>query len=93
MRVLKWMLDRCEGRAAGRETVLGVTPAPGELETAGLQDADVAAATRIDLKEWEAELESQAEWFQKLGKTLPPALELQRQMLLQQVRASLGAGR
>ncbi len=93
MRVLKWMLDRCNGRAAGRETVLGVTPAPGELEVAGLRDADVAAATHIDLKEWESELESQAEWFQKLGRTLPSSLEMQRQMLLQQVRASLTAGR
>ena len=89
MRVLKWMLDRCQGRAAGRETVLGVTPAEGELEIGGLHDADVPAATRIDLEEWERELESQAEWFEKLGATLPPTLEMQRQMLLQQVRASL----
>jgi phosphoenolpyruvate carboxykinase (GTP) len=91
MRVLKWMLDRCDGRAAGRETPLGITPADGELDVRGLPDADVPAATRIDLKEWEAELLDQADWFQKLGRTLPPSLEMQRQMLLSQVRASLAA--
>jgi phosphoenolpyruvate carboxykinase (GTP) len=91
MRVLKWMLDRCEGRAAGRETVLGITPADGELDTTGLKGADVAAATHIELQEWATELESQAEWFQKLGKTLPASMEMQRQMLLQQVKASLAA--
>ena len=93
MRVLKWMLDRCEGRAAAKETVLGFTPKEGELDVRGLKDADPVGATRIDLKEWEGELESQAEWFQKLGKTLPPALEHQRQMLLAQVRASLSAAK
>ena len=93
MRVLKWMLDRCNGRAAGRETPLGFTPAPGELDVNGLKDADVAAATHIELKEWEAELVDQADWFQKLGKTLPPSLEMQRQILLQQVRASVAAAR
>ncbi len=91
MRVLKWMLDRCTGRAGALETPLGFTPREGDLELAGLKDADVAGATRIDLAEWERELESQAEWFQKLGKTLPEALEHQRQLLLLQVRSTLAA--
>ena len=93
MRVLKWMLERCEGKAGARETVLGFTPRVGDLDVSGLEGADAAAATRIDLKEWEGELESQAEWFQKLGRTLPPALEYQRLMLLQQVKASLAAAK
>jgi phosphoenolpyruvate carboxykinase (GTP) len=46
----------------------------------------VAAATRIDLGEWEKELESQEEWFDKLGKTLPRAIALQREILLERVR-------
>ncbi|HEY7725358.1 MAG TPA: hypothetical protein VH880_08485, partial [Anaeromyxobacteraceae bacterium] len=48
----------------------------------------VAAATRIDLEEWEQELEGQAEWFRSLGKTLPAQLELQRQSLLSGVRGA-----
>jgi phosphoenolpyruvate carboxykinase (GTP) len=90
-RVLKWILDRCQGHIGASETPLGYTPQEGDLDLRGLHGADIAAATRIDLGEWEVELESQAEWFRKLGKTLPPALERQRQMLLDQVRAVRGA--
>ncbi len=90
-RVLQWILDRCEGRAAGRETVLGFTPATGELDMNGLDGADVTAATHVDLHEWKAELEAQEEWFQKLGKTLPPSLEMQRRILLEQVDTALAA--
>jgi phosphoenolpyruvate carboxykinase (GTP) len=84
MRVLKWIIDRCHGRVGAQETILGWVPGAGHLDLRGLGSPpeDVAAATHIDLGEWEFELESQKEWFDKLGKTLPHALELQRQILL-----------
>src|SRR5690242_1738596 len=87
-RVLKWMLERCEGKGGATETPLGFTPRQGDLDVRGLKDADVPAATRIDLKEWVGELENQAEWFQTLGKTLPAALEQLRHELLQKVKAA-----
>jgi phosphoenolpyruvate carboxykinase (GTP) len=90
MRVLKWILDRCAGRAPAKETLLGLTPRDGDLELSGLAASPeaVAAATRIDLAEWEEELESQGEWFEKLGPTLPHPLALQRELLLERVRAA-----
>ena len=51
----------------------------------------VAAATKIDLGEWQEELESQAEWFEKLGKTMPKPLVLQRDLLLERVKAARAA--
>jgi phosphoenolpyruvate carboxykinase (GTP) len=36
MRVLKWMIDRLEGKAAGNETMFGVAPTYGELNWTGL---------------------------------------------------------
>jgi phosphoenolpyruvate carboxykinase (GTP) len=90
MRVLAWMLDRCTGRAAGRQTTLGTIPGESELDLRGLARVDVAAATRVSLSEWRAELEDQAAWFQKLGPTLPRSLELQRRLLLAQVEHALG---
>jgi len=90
MRILKWILDRCGNQIGAHETLLGNTPRPGDLELSGL-DAPreaVAAATRIDLGEWEEELVSQAEWFEKLGRTLPRPLALQRELLLERVRAA-----
>jgi phosphoenolpyruvate carboxykinase (GTP) len=43
---------------------------------------------RVDLAEWEEELESQSEWFEKLGRTMPRSLVLQRDMLLDRVRTA-----
>jgi phosphoenolpyruvate carboxykinase (GTP) len=88
MRVLKWVLDRCHGRTNAQETLLGWVPYAGDLDLGGLDipRESLEQATRIDLGEWEYELESQKEWFDKLGATLPPQLELQRRILLEAVK-------
>jgi phosphoenolpyruvate carboxykinase (GTP) len=90
MRVLKWILDRCAGTGAARETPIGFTPNESDLDLTGLapHEADAAAALKIDMGEWATELESQKEWFDKLGPTLPPELEKLRQRLLQSVKAA-----
>jgi len=90
MRVLKWMLDRASGRVPALETLFGFTPRAGDLDLSGIDASNeaVAAATKIDLGEWEQELESQKEWFDKLGKTLPRPLALQRELLLERVRTA-----
>jgi phosphoenolpyruvate carboxykinase (GTP) len=90
MRVLKWILDRAAGRVGAQETLLGNTPRPGDLDLTGVAATpeQVAAATRIDLGEWQEELEAQAEWFDKLGATLPRPITLQRDLLLERVKAA-----
>jgi phosphoenolpyruvate carboxykinase (GTP) len=90
MRVLKWILDRCDARIGAQETLLGWTPRAGDLDLTGVDASTeaVAAATRIDLAEWEKELEGQAEWFATLGKSCPAQLELQRQSLLASVKGA-----
>jgi len=84
MRVLKWIVARAHVKMSGQETVLGWVP---KAEDFDLSDLDLTAetvneATSVDEQAWKAELESQAEFFQKLQPTLPRALELQRQLLL-----------
>jgi len=90
MRVLKWILDRSHGRRGANETILGYVPRAENLNVSGLDIAPEAVeeAMKVDLAEWEAELESQAEWFAKIGKTLPRPLELQRELLLERVRTA-----
>jgi phosphoenolpyruvate carboxykinase (GTP) len=90
MRALKWILDRSHGRVGAVETIVGHVPRKEDLNLAGLdlsQDA-VTTAMKVDLAEWEEELESQKEWFDKLGKTLPRPLVLQREMLLERVKTA-----
>ena len=83
MRVLKWILDRVEGRVGARETVLGLLPRREDLD---LRGADVSAAAmeqllRIDEEEWRQEFGLQQELFDKLSATMPRPLTLQRDLL------------
>jgi len=94
MRPLKWILDRSHGRVSAMETTVGFIPRMEDLNLNGLSlsDETVRDAMKVDLAEWEAELESQREWFDKIGKTLPRTLALQREMLLEKVRIARKAG-
>jgi len=81
MRVLAWIVERCQGRAQGAETALGVMPRFENLNWAGLEKmttARFADLTRIDAAAWKEELRSHDELFAKLGQRLPPALEARR---------------
>jgi phosphoenolpyruvate carboxykinase (GTP) len=73
LRVLRWVLGRCEGTAAADETPIGYVPAAGAMDTRAL---DVDAATlaglfELDADEWAAELASQSEFFEKFGDRMP----------------------
>jgi phosphoenolpyruvate carboxykinase (GTP) len=90
MRVLKWILDRSHMRIGRHETLVGYVPRMQDFNLSGLDVSEEAVRTamRVDLAEWEEELEAQGEWFEKLGKTLPRALALQRELLLDRVRSA-----
>jgi phosphoenolpyruvate carboxykinase (GTP) len=76
MRVLKWMIDRIEGKAGGTENVFGVSPSYGDLNWTGLDftPAQFEKVTSIDKAAWEKELELHTELFEQLSYHLPPEL-------------------
>jgi phosphoenolpyruvate carboxykinase (GTP) len=76
IRVLKWAIERIEGKAAAVDTPIGRIPAPGSLDLDGLELSDeaVAAATEINLDEWRAEIPQIQEWFDKIGDAVPSLL-------------------
>jgi len=90
MRVLKWIVDRAHGNRGGQETAVGWVPREGDVDLSGLDIPSdrFKAATAVDLDEWRQELESQDEWFEKIGPTLPTALKLQRDLLLASISAT-----
>ncbi len=75
-RVLKWMLQRIEGRAQGAEHVFGITPRHEDIDWTGLTfSADqFSRITAIDGKSWQEEFALHAELFEKLRHGLPAAL-------------------
>ncbi len=84
MRVLKWIIERAQGKVGGQETLLGWVPKAGDLDLSGLDIPAEAVneATSINLAEWKAELESQEEFFGQFGSKAPPTLLLERKRLL-----------
>jgi len=76
MRVLKWMIDRIEGQAAGHDHVFGVSPSYEDLNWTGLDFSreQFERVISIDKAAWQKELELHAELFQKLAYHLPAEL-------------------
>lgn len=91
MRVLKWIVDRAHGRSGAWETALGWVPKQNDFDLSGVHVPleDVDEAQSIDLPRWKAELEDQAEFFEKLAATMPRELALQREMLLVRLERAL----
>ena len=75
-RVLKWIIDRLEGDVEAVETPVGLVPAPGDLDTDGLDvdPADVEKVLAVNTEDWQAELPLIEEWFDRIGDTLPAIL-------------------
>jgi phosphoenolpyruvate carboxykinase (GTP) len=76
MRVLKWMIDRIEGKAAGETHAFGVSPKYQELNWAGLDftPEQFQKVIGTDRAAWQQELELHRELFQKLEHHLPKEL-------------------
>jgi phosphoenolpyruvate carboxykinase (GTP) len=76
VRVLKWMVERIHGKARADETPIGAVPAPGALDTSGLDvtPAKLAAALACDPAEWRSALDEVAEFYRQFGRRLPEAI-------------------
>ena len=72
-RVLKWILERVEGRGAAQETPIGYVPAKSGLTLDGLKISDDALNELLCVNpgDWEAELEDSKQFLMKFGARLP----------------------
>jgi phosphoenolpyruvate carboxykinase (GTP) len=86
-RVLKWIVERVEGKVEGVSTPIGVVPAIGDMDLDGLDvtESDVIEALRVDTGEWRAELPLIEEWFDFLGEKLPTSISDEFESLKQRL--------
>ncbi len=85
MRVLKWIIDRCRGRANSEETPLGWVPYAEYFDLEGLPNytpSRLEQAQTIDYEDWRRELLQQDELFIRLYAHLPKELIFQRELLV-----------
>ena len=84
LRVLRWIIDRCEGRVGAKETPIGYLPEAADID---LSDLDVSAETMeallsVNVEQWQAEMDSVGEYLQSFGERLPAELEAERQTVV-----------
>ena len=79
MRVLNWIIDRCEGKATASETAIGYIPQPEDIDLTDL-DMDIEtlkSILKVDKDVWTKEAEEIEEHYKKFGDKLPAALREQ----------------
>jgi len=83
LRVLKWIVDRVDGRAGAEDTPVGLVPRTSDINLEGLEIASdrLRAAMAIKRDDWSAELRSQDEFFNRLDCELPREIEVQHEAL------------
>ena len=84
MRVLKWIVERCQGRGNAVETPIGKVPDFDDLDWKGLESFGSEKFKRVssvDGVEWKRELKLQDELLQLLGSRLPHELAARREKL------------
>ncbi len=84
MRVLKWIVERCQGRGNAVETPIGKVPDFDDLDWKGLESFGSEKFKRVssvDGGEWKRELKLQDELLQLLGSRLPRELAARRETL------------
>ncbi len=84
LRVLRWIIDRCENRVSARETAVGYLPESADIDTAGLDlDAQTLdALLAVDPVAWRDEMTTISEYFDEYGDRLPNALRQQHQQIV-----------
>jgi phosphoenolpyruvate carboxykinase (GTP) len=91
LRVLKWILDRCEGRGNAVDTVIGAVPTPEAIDRTGLNvaDADMQALLRVDPAEWVEAVAGQEELIHMFGKHMPNDLRTEHEELARRIHNAI----
>jgi phosphoenolpyruvate carboxykinase (GTP) len=86
-RVLEWVFERVSGTGEATETPIGFVPAPGAIDTDGLDVSaeDMEKLLTVDPAEWRAEVPSIREHYAKFGEKLPAQLRAEVDKLEQQL--------
>ena len=83
MRVLKWVVERCEGTAEAEDTPIGRMPRYEDLDWQGLNVTrqDYEKLTNVDRQAWRAEVLDHNKLFEQLRSRLPGELTDKRRQL------------
>ncbi|HPG92402.1 MAG TPA: phosphoenolpyruvate carboxykinase (GTP) [Clostridia bacterium] len=88
MRVIDWIIDRCEGKEYGTQTPIGIVPKSSEINQEGLNisQEDLEQVLNVDKNLWENEVSDIERHYKKFGSKLPKELNKQLNELKQHLQ-------
>ncbi|PYK68098.1 MAG: phosphoenolpyruvate carboxykinase (GTP) [Verrucomicrobia bacterium] len=84
MRVLKWIIGRCESGVGAAESKIGYIPKMEDLdleELNGVSSKQIQELLTVKAEEWQKEITDHKKFFESLGGVVPKELEKQREQL------------
>ena len=93
LRVLEWIIDRCNGDAHAVETPIGFVPAKRDLHLGGLDIDDHSLDTLLDVdaEAWSDEIADIGRYLDSFGCHMPAALKAEQQHVAAAVEVALHA--
>jgi phosphoenolpyruvate carboxykinase (GTP) len=85
LRVLRWIIDRCEERVGADELPIGFLPAAEDIDLTGL-DVSTEALTQllaVNPEQWQVEMNEIGEYLDSYGDRLPAQLRAEHAKILQ----------
>ena len=88
LRVVDWILSRCEGKADAVETPIGYVPEPEDINIEGLDITKdtLKSILGVDKAEWSKEADGIEEFYKKFGDKLPKELSKQIKELKERLK-------
>ena len=79
LRVLDWIIDRCDGAVDAQETAIGYLPYAKDINLEGLDFSldTLKSILEVDKDLWRTEADGIAEFYEKFGDKLPAELKSQ----------------
>ena len=76
LRVLQWVLERCEGRGKAVDTPIGLTPTTDAISRDGLSITDnvMKGLLKVDPAEWVEAVAGQDDFLKSYGRRMPKAM-------------------
>ena len=83
MRVLEWIINRCEGKVDAVETPIGYVPKAEDINLEGIDFSidTLKGILEVDKDQWTKEAEGIEEFYKKFGDKLPEELKKQLETL------------
>ncbi|HEU4618616.1 MAG TPA: phosphoenolpyruvate carboxykinase (GTP) [Gammaproteobacteria bacterium] len=85
LRVLRWMIDRCEGRIGAVEAPIGYLPRKEDIDLTGLDGVSSATLEQllaVDRAQWRTEMDHLGEYLHSFGDRLPARIDAEHRKVV-----------